>query len=319
MKRKLGDMLRLALIAALLLATWFGNNWIQVTRYRVELGTEDGREPRLGTELANVRTAGTSESSPPAPGLRILQISDLHGKRFGLRGRRLLRRVDELDYDIVAISGDFITGGIVPRGLGASLSLAAELAERAPVYYVAGNHEATSSQFESLAQGLRDLGVVVLRRDAVDLELRGCTYTILGLDDYRFFEEEATAAVGLRRRHAVSEAAKVAYAGALGDLAGKVPADRPRILISHRPDILELYTEAGLDLVLAGHVHGGQFRIPGVGGLLAPDQGLFPHFDAGVFRRRGTTMVISRGLGPSVIPVRIFNRPELVLIEVSAP
>jgi predicted MPP superfamily phosphohydrolase len=82
--------------------------------------------------------------------------------------------------------------------------------------------------------------------------------------------------------------------------------------------MLDVYADAGVDLVLTGHVHGGQFRIPGVGGILAPDQGFFPRYDAGVFRRRGTTMVISRGLGPSIIPVRLFNRPELVLVDVAA-
>jgi hypothetical protein len=82
--------------------------------------------------------------------------------------------------------------------------------------------------------------------------------------------------------------------------------------------MLDVYADAGVDLVLTGHVHGGQFRIPGVGGILAPDQGFFPRYDAGVFRRRRTTMVISRGLGPSIIPVRLFNRPELVLVDVAA-
>ena len=329
-------------LAAVLTAAWVGNNWIQVTKYKVMYNaaapTAPARPASAGTEVAAAdpeaagAPAGRSDagSAPEAPGLRILQISDLHGKRFGFGARRLLRRIDRLDYDIIAISGDFITGGMFPHGLKNALRLAEELTGRAPVYYVTGNHEASSPQFPHLEAGLRALGATVLRADATTISVRGREYTILGLDDQRFFEEDPGSRARSSRRNreaearalarytvALEELAATAAGGAPTDPSAPAPTSVPRILVSHRPEILHLYAAAEMDLVLTGHVHGGQFRIPGVGGLFAPDQGFFPRFDAGVFHDKRTTMVISRGLGGSIIPVRIFNRPELVLIELA--
>ena len=85
-----------------------------------------------------------------------------------------------------------------------------------------------------------------------------------------------------------------------------------RILLSHRPELFNLYEDSGIDLVFSGHSHGGQIRLPLIGGLIAPDQGWLPKYDGGVFQERNTTMVVSRGLGNSVMPLRLFNRPEIV-------
>ena len=87
------------------------------------------------------------------------------------------------------------------------------------------------------------------------------------------------------------------------------------LLLSHRPELFDVYSGCGVDLVLAGHAHGGQFRLPLVGGLIAPNQGLFPRYDAGLYTSGSTSMVVSRGLGNSVIPLRFNNRPEVVLVE----
>ena len=87
------------------------------------------------------------------------------------------------------------------------------------------------------------------------------------------------------------------------------------ILLSHRPEMLNVYAEAGVDLVFTGHAHGGQWRLPGVGGLVAPGQGFFPKYTDGAHTSGSTTMYVSRGLGNSLMPVRIFNRPELVVVE----
>ena len=283
-------MLKLALtvvvLAVALVAIWHGNNMVEVTRYRVELS-----DPPSPVE---------SEAKPA--GLRILQISDLHGKRFGRGSQRLLDEIDRLDYDVIAITGDIITGGPLARGRRTALQLAAELVERAPVFYTPGNHETTSRQFPGLEDGLRDLGVQVLRRDSVEIDIRGRRYVILGLDDVKFFDMDPEA-----------------YSAALSELVNSAPGQSsvPRILVSHRPNLLDIYAASGVQLVLTGHVHGGQFRIPGVGGLIGPDDLLLPKYDAGVFRKGETTMIVSRGLGPSAIPVRINNRPELVLIEIA--
>ena len=90
------------------------------------------------------------------------------------------------------------------------------------------------------------------------------------------------------------------------------------ILLSHRPELFETYVDGGIDLVFSGHVHGGQFRLPFIGGLVAPKQGLFPKYDAGLYTGGGTSMVVSRGIGNSIIPFRFNNRPEIVLVELNA-
>ena len=90
------------------------------------------------------------------------------------------------------------------------------------------------------------------------------------------------------------------------------------ILLSHRPELFETYAACGVDLVLSGHAHGGQFRLPFIGGLIAPNQGLFPKYDAGLFTDGNTNMIVSRGIGNSIIPIRFNNRPEIVLLELRA-
>ena len=87
------------------------------------------------------------------------------------------------------------------------------------------------------------------------------------------------------------------------------------ILLSHRPELFESYVSCNIDLVLSGHAHGGQFRLPFIGGLIAPDQGIFPKYDAGLFTNGSTNMIVSRGLGNSIIPIRFNNRPEVIVIE----
>ena len=89
------------------------------------------------------------------------------------------------------------------------------------------------------------------------------------------------------------------------------------LLLSHRPELFDVYTEAGLDLILTGHAHGGQFRLPFIGGLAAPNQGLFPKYDAGVFSENDTHMVVSRGIGNSIIPLRFNNPPEIVVVKLT--
>lgn len=305
-------MLKLSIVVGLVLVLvliWVGNNWLEVSHLSIRLVGEgpvgdgpvgdgpvgDGTvgEGGEGTEL------GASGTEKPR-GLRILQVSDLHGKPYGFSARRLLRRIDELDYDIIAITGDFITRSPLPHGLRPALRLAKGLVSRAPVYFVTGNHEAGSPQFERLEAGLADLGVVVLRGGVVETQVRGRDYVLLGLDDLEFFGGDM-----------------VSYTEALIELFESAPSSGPRVLLSHRPGIFETYVRRDVDLVLTGHVHGGLIRIPGVGGVVSPDQGFFPKYDAGLFRRDGTSMVISRGLGPTILPIRVLNRPELVVVELA--
>ena len=183
-----------------------------------------------------------------------------------------------------------------------ALSFAEEAVRIAPVYYVTGNHEANLSQYDRLRDGLEAVGVSVLDDRAVELERNGEKITLIGLSDPDFIMK--------------------------GDMFGEVPAmintklenltdtdNSYTILLSHRPELFENYVINGIDLILSGHTHGGQFRLPFVGGLIAPNQGLFPKYDAGLYIDGSTHMVVSRGIGNSIIPIRFNNRPEIVLVE----
>ena len=241
---------------------------------------------------------------PPAfSGFRIAQVSDLHNAEFGKDNSTLLRMLSENKPDIIVITGDFVDSS--HTDIGTALSFAKEAVQIAPVYYVAGNHEAHLPEYSRLRNGLETAGVTVLEDKAVWLEQDGEKILLIGLSDPDFTVK--------------------------GDKFGEVPSmagtklenllDGERgytVLLSHRPELFKTYVSRGIDLALSGHAHGGQFRLPFIGGLIAPNQGLFPKYDAGLYTDGGTSMVVSRGLGNSIIPFRFNNRPEIVLIELFA-
>ena len=172
----------------------------------------------------------------------------------------------------------------------------------APIYYVTGNHEAALSQYDKLKEELKSVGVIVLEDKAVQLENNGSTVTLIGLSDPNF-----------AIRNDVFDEPPAMVSTKLNDLLES--ENDYTILLSHRPELFETYINCGVDLVFSGHAHGGQFRLPFIGGLVAPNQGLFPKYDAGLYTDANTNMVVSRGIGNSIIPFRFNNRPEVVLVE----
>jgi predicted MPP superfamily phosphohydrolase len=219
-------------------------------------------------------------------GLRIALAADLHNHPWGSRLTGLLRQQQP---DLIAVCGDLIDSARTHTDT--ALAFVREAAAIAPVYYVTGNHEAWARQkAPSFLADLAQAGAQVLTDEWVTLENAGQTLRIAGLRD-------------------------PAYGGSTSAALRHVLTDAPyTILLSHRPELFEQYVLHGAELVLAGHAHGGQFRLPWLGGLIAPDQGLLPRWTAGVYRRGNTAMVVSRGLGNSVIPLRIGNPPELVVV-----
>ena len=230
---------------------------------------------------------------PALSGFRIAHISDLHNARFGENNEYLLQVLSQSKPDIIVITGDLVDAR--RTDIAAALGFAKDAVTIAPVYYVTGNHETAlpQQQYEQLMEGLETAGVTVLANDAVTVTYHGEEITVVGLSD-----PASMAASRLSR------------------LTDK--EERYVILLAHRPDFFEEYAEGGADLVFSGHAHGGQFRLPFIGGLMAPDQGLFPKYDAGLYRDGNTSMVVSRGLGNSIIPFRINNRPEIILVELKA-
>ena len=252
-----------------------------------------------------VSTISISSSHIPAAfsGFRIAQVSDLHNTEFGKNNAELLKLLSENRPDIIAITGDLIDANHTDVGI--ALGFAQESVRIAPTYYVTGNHEAASPQYDTLKAGLEEARVIVLEDEAVSLERNGETITLLGLGDPDFTVNgdmfgETSAMVSTKLKN-------------LDDGEGGYT-----ILLSHRPELFETYVNCGTDLVFAGHAHGGQFRLPFIGGLVAPNQGLFPQYDAGLYTDGSTSMVVSRGIGNSIIPFRFNNRPEIVLVELNA-
>jgi uncharacterized protein len=230
-------------------------------------------------------------------GLRIAQVSDLHAADFGTFQERLVTATEAAQPDLIALTGDLVDHRTAR--LDAVLELAARLQRIAPAYFVLGNHEADSALRDALIDGLEERGVVVLRNEAVRLPIGRGELTVVGLDDPRMLTvlgEEAPDPALL--------------------LAGlDLPEDGSTVLLAHRPELVARYAGTGVDVVLSGHAHGGQVRVPGVGGLYAPHQGWRPALSEGVHERDGATMVISRGLGNSVAGVRVNNPRELVVVE----
>lgn len=227
-------------------------------------------------------------------GYRILQISDLHNANFGKNNETLIRTISDAKPDMIVITGDIVDSH--RTDYEHAIHVAEAAAEIAPTYYVPGNHEARIGSFGKLSQLLSDAGVTVLRNQLIRINRDGQHFYIIGLEDQTF----------TLRQHAET----------LEVIKGLSPTDSPYIiLLSHRPELFNVYVKSNVDLVLSGHAHGGQFRIPFIGGVFAPGQGFFPTYDAGQFNSGNTTMIVSRGLGNSLFPIRFNNPPELVLIE----
>ena len=234
-------------------------------------------------------------------GFRIAQVSDLHNKDFGEGYGQLLTLLSEINPDIIVVTGDLIDSR--RTDLDVALEFAWQAGKIARVYYVSGNHEARVPEYEDLKTGLVKAGVVILENQKVQITREGESITLMGIDDPSFQED-----------YLFGDSESVVRQ-AIYDLQNE--SDGYTILLSHRPELFDLYVETEMDLVFSGHAHGGQFRLPFIGGLAAPNQGLFPKYDAGVFSENDTHMVVSRGIGNSIIPLRFNNPPEIVVVKLT--
>ena len=270
-----------AALLVLLVADWFFLQWqlwgIQVTVTQVSVhGLPEGFE-----------------------GLRIVQLSDLHGHEYGQDSRDLLELVAEQEPDLIAVTGDLIDQegqlAMVP-------ALARGLAAIAPTYYVTGNHEWAAADVRQLKGVLAECGVTVLSNQYVALERNGDSLVLAGVDDPNGYADQKTP------EELYSEIQQE-----VGETC--------TILLAHRNDRFGQYAAAGYDLVISGHAHGGIVRLPFTDGLLGTDRRLFPTWTAGVYTLGDSTLFVSRGLGNNTVPIpgfRLFNRPDLAVLELTA-
>ena len=235
-------------------------------------------------------------------GYRIAHVSDLHNAEMGEDNEKLLTMLREADPDMIAITGDLIDSRNTDVEI--ALQFVQEAMKIAPCYYVTGNHEARVNEYEELKTGLISAGVIILEDAQTEISIGGESITLIGVNDpsyqtdYLFGDSETVMNTKLEELHSEK--------------------DGFTILLSHRPELFNAYTDHGMDLVLSGHAHGGQFRLPFIGGVVAPNQGLFPEYDAGIYTEGNTNMLVSRGVGNSILPFRINNRPEVILIDLHA-
>lgn len=234
-------------------------------------------------------------------GYKIVQLSDLHSKSFGNDQSTLVKRVKKAKPDLIVFTGDLVDSERYDEK--PSLMLMEKLVQIAPVYFVTGNHEWWSGEYKTLEEKLNNIGVQVMRNEAKEITVGAEKIQLIGIDDPagELYDQRSTT----ERNITIA-------------LAGIEKKEEFHILLSHRPEMFPLYTEYEFNVVFSGHAHGGQFRIPFVGGLIAPDQGLLPKYTSGMYNSDNTTMIVNRGLGNSIIPVRLFNRPEVVVLSLSS-
>lgn len=248
---------------------------------------------------AATQVAVASGALPEAfEGFKIAHVSDLHNAVFGRKNEKLLSLIRAAEPDIIAITGDLIDSR--HTDIDSALAFVEAAAEIAPVYYVTGNHE-SRLDFDAIEPRLIAAGARMLRNEAEYIEHGGERIRLAGIDDPSFIRTGGTA-----------EERAAAELEQLGDGGGTFT-----VLLAHRPELVEVYAEYGAGLVLSGHAHGGQVRLPLLGGLYAPGQGLLPEYDSGLYSLGETQMVVSRGLGNSMAPLRVNNRPELVIVTLS--
>lgn len=229
---------------------------------------------------------------PPLEGLRIVQVSDLHLPRQGLPVSSLLSHVRQARPDLIAITGDLVDKRSA-LDAAALQEVCQGLAALAPTYAVTGNHEWEGGWVPAVKEAYARSGISLLDGRLAVLEKEGAQLQLLGLANAADFHSR--------------------------DFPG-LRADAPRVLLAHHPERLQDYAAPAHvlrpNLVLCGHAHGGQVCIPGTRqGLYAPHQGVFPRYCSGLYRLRDVTMVVSRGLGNSKCPIRLFDRIHLPVIE----
>ncbi len=229
-------------------------------------------------------------------GFRVVELADLHGREFGAGNWRLLEAVREAEPDMIALDGDLADDG---TDLEVIRALATALVKIAPAYYVTGNHEWAMEQRTELFSILEEAGVVLLHNQFFLLQRGEDRIVVAGVDDPNGPWDQKT---------------PEALTAEIREVCG----DPYILLLAHRNDQMNRWSSLQLDVVLTGHAHGGVIRLPWLGGVFGPGRQLFPEYSAGLYRKGRTAMLVSRGLGYTAAPVRLFNRPHLPVLVLRA-
>lgn len=228
---------------------------------------------------------------------KIVQISDFHNNKSNTLTNDLIKEIEKQKPNIIVLTGDLIDSN--KTDIEVAINFIKNINNIAPIYFISGNHESNISSYSKLKEQIEENKVIILDNKVEILKINESEINLIGIDDPRMANEDGVSD---------SEIVKVELANA------KYNENKYSILLSHRPELFDTYVEKEINLILTGHAHGGQIRIPFIGGIVAPNQGFFPKYTSGIFEENKTTMVVSRGIGNSILPFRINNRPELVVI-----
>ena len=234
---------------------------------------------------------------------KILQISDLHSKNFGKKQSKLIKKINEIKPDIIVFTGDSFDANrsTGQKDLEPTLNIVRQIKNNYPIYYITGNHEeANDDLWEKLKPQLENLNIKILDSKSIDLSNE---ITITGINDPGHYKKNN------------NKFNKILY-----NLSNKNNNDKFNILLSHRPSLIKEYNNTQFDLILSGHAHGGQWRLPFLleNGIYAPTEEFFPEYKNGLHKLKHANLIISRGLGNSRCPIRLFNYPELVVINIKS-
>ena len=227
------------------------------------------------------------------------RIRIVHNDTFGKDNKDLIEKVKQSKPDMIFLTGDLIDKR--RTDMDVSIKLVEQLVAIADCYYIAGNHESVIADYDYFQKKLEEIGVNVINDAAISVG----KINIYGIKDYNFFKQPKE-----KNEEIISQQ--------LAGLEVEKKEDEINILLVHRPHYFDIYCQYQFDYIFAGHVHGGQMRLPFVGGVYGPNQGLFPKYDCGLYQKDKTKMIISAGLGNSLFPLRIFDNPQIVVVDISA-
>lgn len=251
-------------------------------------------------------------------GYKILQLSDLHSMQFGKDNIRLIKKIDKIKPDIIAVTGDVLNSQNDDGRV--FLSLAERLAKKYTIYYIVGNHEQIVKNrcikkkltfFNDYMEKLKSFGIIIVDDSSDRILKKGACIDIYGLDiPLKYYKGKNSASYEGEKEFSVEE---------IKDAVGECESGTFSILLAHDPKYFSLYDAWGADLTLSGHVHGGVIWLPFVGGLLSPEQSFFPEYDKGRFERNGKVMIVNAGLGNSIVKIpRFLVPPELSVITLKS-
>ena len=233
-------------------------------------------------------------------GLNIVLLSDIHNTKNNVLKNNIIKYLKKQNPDCIMIAGDLFDSR--RTNVQVALDFSKQLTAIAPVYFVTGNHEGRKPQhLKQLEEGLKELSVTILHDECFKLLKNDYHINLIGMDDPRVFGYDTS----------YEECRNFIF----DKLVNLVDRDSFNLLLIHRPELFDVYVKAGCELILTGHAHGGQIRLPFIGGLFAPGQGVFPKLTSGLYQKEASQMIVSRGIGNSNFPFRVFNHPEIISIE----